>query len=66
MRNVVRWTGVNAAGALRMATEVPARLLGLSDRGRLIKGAVADLALFDDDLHVMATMIGGQVVHRRA
>ena len=66
VRNVVRWTGVNAAGALRMATEVPARLLGLSDRGQLIKGAVADLALFDDDLHVMAAIVGGEVVYRRA
>jgi N-acetylglucosamine-6-phosphate deacetylase len=64
-RNVVRWGGVTAAEALRMATEVPARLLGMSDRGRLVVGGVADLALFDDDLHVLATVVGGDIVFRR-
>lgn len=66
VRNAVLWGGVTAAEALRMATEVPARLLGLSDRGRLAVGAVADLALFDGDLHVLATVVGGEVVFRRA
>ena len=66
VRNVVRWTGVPAAEAIRMATEVPARLLGLADRGRLVVGSAADLALFDDDLRIMATIVGGDVAYRRA
>jgi N-acetylglucosamine-6-phosphate deacetylase len=66
VRNMVLWTGVTAAEALRMATETPARLLGLSDRGRLVVGAVADFALFDGDLRVVATIVGGDVVFRRA
>jgi len=61
VRNVVRWLDLPVAVALRMATETPARLLGLADRGRLVAGARADLALFDADLAVTATVIGGSL-----
>jgi len=35
--------------AVRMLTSVPADLYGLRDRGRIIDGAHADLAVFDED-----------------
>jgi N-acyl-D-aspartate/D-glutamate deacylase len=35
--------------AIHLLTEVPARLYGLPDRGRLAPGAAADLVLFDAD-----------------
>jgi N-acetylglucosamine-6-phosphate deacetylase len=62
IRNVVRWTEASPAEALRMASEVPARLLGLPDMGRLATGCVADLVLFDGELNVETTIIGGRVV----
>jgi N-acetylglucosamine-6-phosphate deacetylase len=65
VRNAVRLAGVTPPQALRMATEVPARLLGLTESGRIIVGAMADLALFDDDLHVVATIVGGEMAYRR-
>ena len=37
--------GIPLPVALRAATENPARLLGLTDRGRLVPGAVADLVV---------------------
>ena len=43
--HVVAWAGVSLADAVRMATEHPARLLGLAPRV-LEKGASADLILF--------------------
>jgi N-acetylglucosamine-6-phosphate deacetylase len=49
-----------------MATEIPARLMGQTECGRFVAGALGDLALLDDDLHVVATIIGGEIVHRRA
>jgi N-acetylglucosamine-6-phosphate deacetylase len=64
IRNMVRWAGVTPAAALQMATETPARLLGLTDRGRLVPGSIADLAIFDDPLRLTETFIAGQTVFR--
>jgi N-acetylglucosamine-6-phosphate deacetylase len=64
VRNIVRWAGVAPAAALQMATETPARLLGISDRGRLAAGNIADLALFDGDLQLCETIIAGETVYR--
>ena len=64
VRNVVQWTEATPAEAILMATEVPARLLGLTDTGRIAAGCRADLVLFDDQLLVDATMIGGDFVYR--
>jgi len=65
VRNMVRWAGVTPAAALRMASETPARLLGLTTIGRLVAGNEADLALFDANLHVTATIRSGVVVYEK-
>lgn len=66
VRNAVRWTGVTAAQAIRMASEVPAALLGQTDLGRIARGCAADLVLFDPDLTVRGTLIGGRFAYRAA
>jgi N-acetylglucosamine-6-phosphate deacetylase len=66
IRNMVRWAGVTPAEAISMATEVPMRLLGLADRGRIIPGSIADLVLFDEDLEVVATIVSGRQVYQRS
>lgn len=63
VRNVSRWSSVSTGEALRMATEVPARLLGLSDRGRIGLGLAADLVVLDAGLCVRGTVIGGVWAH---
>ena len=45
-----------------MATLVPARMLGLTDRGDIAPGAVADLNLLDDSLTVLRTYLAGEPV----
>ncbi len=65
VRNVVAWTGCGVAAACRMASEVPARLLGLAAKGRLAAGCDADLVLLDDDLRVQSTLREGRSVYRR-
>ncbi len=50
--------------AALMASLVPARVLGLADRGRLAPGFRADLALLDPDLSPLETVIGGETVWR--
>jgi N-acetylglucosamine-6-phosphate deacetylase len=44
---------------------VPAGLLGRSDRGHIAVGRRADLVVFDEELEVVATMVGGQFVYVR-
>jgi N-acetylglucosamine-6-phosphate deacetylase len=63
VRNAVA-LGVPLADALRMASEVPARVLGLTAKGKIAAGADADLVLFDDDVRVQATMVGGEIAWR--
>ncbi len=62
VRNVVQWAGVTPAQALRMAAEIPARLLGLDRKGRIVVGADADLVLLDDGLFVTGAIVGGEPV----
>jgi N-acetylglucosamine-6-phosphate deacetylase len=65
VRNVVEWTGSSVAEACRMASEVPAKVLGLDSKGTLAPGKDADLVLLDDKLHVTATFLSGEVVFKR-
>jgi N-acetylglucosamine-6-phosphate deacetylase len=66
VRNSVRWGGVTAAQALSMASEVPARILGLPDLGRFVQGGPADVALLNDKLEVVATYVRGEPVYALA
>ncbi len=59
VRNLVNWGDVTPATALRMCTQTPADLLHDGERGRLIAGARADLALWSSDLQVEQTFVGG-------
>ncbi|HEY8292070.1 MAG TPA: N-acetylglucosamine-6-phosphate deacetylase [Thermomicrobiales bacterium] len=65
VRNMAQWTDATTIDALRMASEGPARLLGLTRMGRIREGSVADLVLLDKDLHVQMTIIRGEVVYQR-
>jgi N-acetylglucosamine-6-phosphate deacetylase len=66
VRNAVAFAGLTAGQAVRLATAVPARVLGLADRGTLSVGARADLVLLDEALNVTATYVGGGLAYARA
>ena len=53
--------GMNAAGAVSLATAVPARVLGEKGLGRIAEGACADLVILDSKLGVRLTMVRGVV-----
>ncbi|MEL6913055.1 MAG: alpha-D-ribose 1-methylphosphonate 5-triphosphate diphosphatase [Pseudomonadota bacterium] len=53
----------SVCGAVRLATLNPARALGLSDRGEILPGKRADLAVVDGSDRVVATFVAGQAVH---
>jgi N-acetylglucosamine-6-phosphate deacetylase len=61
VRNAVDMMGVDRPAAVSMASAVPARTLGLSDRhGAIRPGLRADLVLLDRAGHVLETWIGGR------
>jgi len=63
--NMVRHVGCSLAEAVKMATLVPARVIGVADRkGSLEAGKDADLVIIDTDVNVYLTMVKGQVIYR--
>jgi N-acetylglucosamine-6-phosphate deacetylase len=58
---VARMARYGLAEAATMASLVPARLLGLSDRGRLLRGQRADLAILDPAYNPLETFVAGKV-----
>ena len=58
---LARDIGLSAAWAL--VSDGPARLLGLTDRGRLDPGLRADLVVLDAEGRVGLTMAGGRITH---
>jgi N-acetylglucosamine-6-phosphate deacetylase len=63
VRNMVAWGIAPEGEAIRMATETPAAVLGLDDRGTLEAGRYADLVLLSDRLGVEATIVRGGVAY---
>lgn len=55
--------GIPLADAVRMATETPARIMGLSSKGALEAGLDADIVILDKDLGVKTTVVAGRVVY---
>ena len=66
VKNFMEFTGCSLPEAVRCATLNPARLLGIAGRkGSLVVGKDADLVIFDEDLNVHYTILGGEVVYAR-
>lgn len=62
VQHAVSEFGLGVESAARMASQVPARAVGLSDAGEIRVGARADLVLLDDTGRLVATMWRGSWV----
>jgi N-acetylglucosamine-6-phosphate deacetylase len=64
VRTVVHQAGVPLVEAVRMISMTPARILGIAaHKGSLGVGKDADIVLFDEDISVSATIVGGKIVY---
>lgn len=63
VRLAVTCCGATLSDALRMASLIPSRYLGLSDRGHFRVGARADIVVLDENLRPTATFISGEPAH---
>jgi N-acetylglucosamine-6-phosphate deacetylase len=65
LRNFVTWTGGTLEEAVAALTQNPARALKFENKGRLIPGADADVAILDRNFRVMMTFVAGRLVFDR-
>jgi N-acetylglucosamine-6-phosphate deacetylase len=65
VRNLVAFAGAAPDEAIMAATATPWSALGETGRGVIRPEAAADLTILDEDLEVVATIIGGRAVFDR-
>ncbi len=63
VRTCVKKAGIPLTDAIKMLTEVPAKIMSLSNKGALLSGYDADVVIFDEDINVSHVIVGGKVVH---
>lgn len=64
VRTMVQVAGCSIEDAVRMITENPARVMGISDRkGALKAGMDADVVVFDENVNIKSTIINGKIVY---
>ena len=64
VRNAVRFLGILLEDSVRMASETPAEILGLSEKGRIAPGADADLVILSTEGMVKETLVAGETVYQ--
>jgi N-acetylglucosamine-6-phosphate deacetylase len=66
LQNMMRWTGLPLEEAIYMATQNPARAIGVDgQKGMVGPGYDADMVLLDDDLSVYMTICEGKIMYQR-
>jgi N-acetylglucosamine-6-phosphate deacetylase len=64
IQNTMQFTGCDLQDAIKMASENPAKALGVFDqKGSIAPGKDADLVILDDAMHVIMTWCEGQLTY---
>ena len=67
VRTMIQSAGVPLVDAVYMMTRTPASILKLSHRkGALIAGQDADIVLFNDNIDIQMTIVGGKIIYRKS
>jgi N-acetylglucosamine-6-phosphate deacetylase len=65
VRTMIALADVSLMDAVKMITETPASILGISEtKGSLVVGKDADIVLFDKDIQVASTIVKGKIIYR--
>jgi N-acetylglucosamine-6-phosphate deacetylase len=65
VRTMIRQAGVPLSDTIAMITSTPARIMQLSTKGSLKAGMDADVVVFDYDITIDKTIVGGKIVYDR-
>ena len=63
VRNMINLAEVPLTDAIKMASETPAKVLGIKTKGVLASGYDADVVIFDEGINVQRTIVGGNTVY---
>ncbi|MDO3628320.1 N-acetylglucosamine-6-phosphate deacetylase [Mucilaginibacter sp. BT774] len=63
IRTMIQTADVPLIEAVRMASETPARIMKIEKKGSIKKGNDADVVIFDENVHIAATIVNGKIVH---
>jgi N-acetylglucosamine-6-phosphate deacetylase len=67
VRTMVQQAEIPLAQAIKMITQTPARIMGISDKtGSVAEGMEADLVIFDEDINVSTTVRQGKVIFQQS
>lgn len=66
VRTMLKIAKLNITEALRMMTSTPAHIAGVwNKKGSLLPGKDADIVIFNDNVDIAMTMIGGNIVYQK-
>ncbi|MBM3402923.1 MAG: N-acetylglucosamine-6-phosphate deacetylase [Bacteroidetes bacterium] len=66
VRTMISIADVPLSEAVKMAAQTPANILGLGpSKGSITKGKDADIVIFDQDIQVNTTIVGGRVIYNK-
>ena len=65
LRNLMKFSGCSLEKALPTLTSTPARVINLTDRGKIEKDCIADLVVLDKNLQVVTTIAAGKVAYQK-
>ena len=60
IRVMYKEVGVSLPECIKMMSETPARVMGLTSKGKLKEGYDADIVFFNDDINIKKVIIGGK------
>ena len=64
VRTMMTMADVPLPEAIKMMTKNPAKIMGVDDRkGALVEGLDADIAIFDEQINIQATIVNGKLVY---
>jgi N-acetylglucosamine-6-phosphate deacetylase len=66
VRTLVQQAEIPLLDAVRMLTMTPASILGMDDKkGSLIPGKDADIILFNENIDIQMTIVGGEIIYKK-
>ena len=65
VRNMIKYANAGVVDAVRMMTATPARIMNFKNKGILTAGNDSDIVVFNDNVDIQATIIGGRTVYEK-